>query len=90
MALVSRQLYETVLPRLYHELDFEVYFSAMGHELDYKILQMLDKTNRGLQHIRSLILTDHNEHICYAKMRDYPEAALLIHLLPKNTLKSFE
>ncbi|KAL8675930.1 MAG: hypothetical protein Q9186_007495 [Xanthomendoza sp. 1 TL-2023] len=51
---------------------------------------MLDKDNRGLRHVQHLLLQDHDQYEPLGKTPDIPEAAVLIHLLPKNILKKVD
>ncbi|KAL8860824.1 MAG: hypothetical protein Q9178_002854 [Gyalolechia marmorata] len=90
LLLVSRELYSLILPRLYRELDIWVYPSDCGPQFDYTTLQMLNKDNRGLEHVRTLILRDSGDWSEPREISNYPEAALLAHLLPKNVLKEFQ
>ncbi|KAL8911686.1 MAG: hypothetical protein Q9171_003176 [Xanthocarpia ochracea] len=51
---------------------------------------MLNKDNPGLEHVRTLILRDSGDWSEPTEISNYPEAALLVHLLPKNVLKEFQ
>ncbi|KAL8688349.1 MAG: hypothetical protein Q9224_004905 [Gallowayella concinna] len=88
LLLTCRHLYQSVLPRLYHEMEWGV--ASCDPENHYKLLQMLDQDNVGLNHVRSLVLFNDDEYRTLgAKIGPYPDAASLIYRLPKNTLKSF-
>ncbi|KAL8679358.1 MAG: hypothetical protein Q9186_004363 [Xanthomendoza sp. 1 TL-2023] len=88
LLLTCRHLYQSVLPRLYHEMEWGV--ASCDPENHYKLLQMLDQDNAGLNHVRSLVLFNDDEYRTLgAKIGPYPDAASLIYRLPKNTLKSF-
>lgn len=52
---------------------------------------MLDKNNRGLSYIRQLVLWDDGELSREpTEQYEYPEAALLVYLLPKDILTNFQ
>lgn len=90
---VSKQLYDLALPRLYHRIEWTTYATKDEEStfLDPKILQLLDPNNRGLNHVRALILDDAHEYTrSMEKVHEYPEAALFAHLLPKNILTTFQ
>ncbi|KAL8850286.1 MAG: hypothetical protein Q9221_004796 [Calogaya cf. arnoldii] len=81
--------YQAVLPHLYRTLHMSIKSSVDGAAFDYKILQMLDKDNQGLNYIKELVLRDTVQSHTPTFVDDYPEAALLVHLLPRNTLQKF-
>lgn len=58
---------------------------------NYKMLQMLSPDNRGLNYVRELSLYDAQEDFRSPDdLFEYPDAAMLVHLLPKNILTNFE
>lgn len=85
---MSKALYELTLSHLYRRVDLSILASGMS----YTLVQMLNRGNRGLNHIRELVLWDADEDSCRqpAKMGDYNDAALLAYLLPNDTLTRFE
>ncbi|KAI4240254.1 MAG: hypothetical protein LQ352_007684 [Teloschistes flavicans] len=92
LLLVSRKLYDLTLPRLYRHLEWTMYTTEEGNGAnDYKMLQMLNPDNPGLNCVRLLSLYDgHEAYRSPDDMFEYPEAAMLVHLLPKNILTNFE
>ena len=91
MLLTCRQLYSAVLPRLYRKFEWEAHRTRSSSGGDHVLLQMLDQDNAGLQHIRKLVLRDHDEfRYSGENINPYPEAALLVYSLPNNVLRSFE
>ncbi|KAL8672317.1 MAG: hypothetical protein Q9168_003201 [Polycauliona sp. 1 TL-2023] len=90
LLLVSKQFYDLVLPRLYHTISKFVYPSSQGPPaFDYTTLRMLDKNNKGLEHVKYLILTDGSKSSNATQCEDWPEVGLLIHLLARDTLERF-
>ncbi|KAL8644133.1 MAG: hypothetical protein Q9226_007917 [Calogaya cf. arnoldii] len=81
--------HQAVLPHLYRTLHMSINSSVDGAAFDYKILQMLDKDNQGLNYVKELVLRDIVQSHTPTVVDDYPEAALLVHLLPRNTLQKF-
>ncbi len=60
-------------------------------DLDLKLLQMLDKDNAGLKHIRELVLCDEVELTkSYHDIQQYTDAVLFAYLLPRDTLTAFQ
>lgn len=56
-----------------------------------ELLEMLDKDNAGLKHIRELVLSDEMEHTrSYHDFHQYPDAMLFAYFLPRNTLTTFQ
>ncbi|KAL8750592.1 MAG: hypothetical protein Q9199_006969 [Rusavskia elegans] len=56
----------------------------------YTLLNMLEKENLGLNHVRELVLQDELEYERdLEEIHCYPDAALFAHLLPLNTLRTF-
>lgn len=57
----------------------------------YTLLNMLEKENLGLYHVRELVLQDELEYERnFEEIHYYPDAALFAHLLPLNILKTFQ
>ncbi|KAL8935399.1 MAG: hypothetical protein Q9216_005446 [Gyalolechia sp. 2 TL-2023] len=87
LLLVSKEFYELTLPHIYRRLDWPVPASSVGRRL----IQMLSSENRGLSLVRELVLWDDGESSHnVTEMFDYPEAALLVYMLPRDILTNFE
>ncbi|KAL8836388.1 MAG: hypothetical protein Q9176_006327 [Flavoplaca citrina] len=90
LMLVSRQMYDLVVPRMYRKLDLWIHDYHSRPAYYYRILHMLDQDNQGLKHIRHLVMRDWDADSISAESVDFPDAALLMQLLPKDTLRSFD
>ena len=90
LMLVSRRMYDLVVPRMYRKLDLWIHDYHSRPAYYYRILHMLDQNNHGLKHIRHLVMRDWDGESVSAESVDFPDAALLMQLLPKDTLRSVE
>ncbi|KAI4102146.1 MAG: hypothetical protein L6R37_004569 [Teloschistes peruensis] len=92
LLLVCKKLYDLTLPRLYRGRSWIMYPIQEGSRANnYKMLQMLSPDNRGLNYVRELSLYDAQEDFRSPDdLFEYPDAAMLVHLLPKNILTNFE
>lgn len=90
LLLVSKHLYDLVLPRMYRKLDITIHDSFNRREFQYSTLYMLDQDNQGLKHIRYLVMRDSEADSLSTDLRDFPDAAMLVQLLPKDTLLRVE
>ncbi|KAL8750593.1 MAG: hypothetical protein Q9199_006970 [Rusavskia elegans] len=90
LLLVSKHLYDLVLPRMYRKLDITIHDSFNRREFQYSTLYMLDQDNQGLKHIRYLVMRDSDADSSSTDLRDFPDAAMLVQLLPKDTLLRVE
>ncbi|KAL8626928.1 hypothetical protein Q9189_007371 [Teloschistes chrysophthalmus] len=92
LLLVCKKLYDLTLPRLYRELDWSMDTTQEGNRAaSYHMLHMLNPDNPGLKYVRELSLYDaHETSRSPDDMFEYPDAAMLVHLLPKNILTNFD
>ncbi|KAL8918213.1 MAG: hypothetical protein Q9208_007489 [Pyrenodesmia sp. 3 TL-2023] len=83
--------YNLAAPHLYRHIRWGVSSSPHHKSLNKKLLNMLDRDNRGLDHLRRLELMDFDE---FSKVPDtedeYPDVELFAHFLPKDILQSFQ
>ena len=83
-------MYHAVLPWLYKSVYFEVDSTVDLCQANYKLLQMVDKENLGLQHLRYVRLTPQDELERHPRdVAGYPDAVLFMAAIPKDTLTSF-
>ncbi|KAL8878338.1 MAG: hypothetical protein Q9192_008472, partial [Flavoplaca navasiana] len=83
-------MYDLVVPRMYRKLDLWIHDYHSRPAYYYRLLHMLDQDNQGLKHIRHLVMGDWDADSMSAESVDFPDAALLMQLLPKDTLRSVE
>lgn len=88
---MGKKFYHLTLPYLYRHLDWVIPAEERFSRANFKLLQMLDRDNRGLNYVKGLTLSDFFQ--CSRgpeTLYDYQEAALLVQFLPKNSLTKFE
>lgn len=89
--LASKHFYDLAAPHLYRHIRWGVSSSTHHKSLNKQLLNMLDRDNRGLDHLRRLELMDFDE---FSKEPDtkyeYPDVELFVHFLPKDILQSFQ
>lgn len=74
----------------YRKLDLWIHDYHSRPAYYYRLLHMLNQDNQGLKHIRHLVMRDWDADSVSAESVDFPDAALLMQLLPKDTLRSVE
>ncbi|KAI4230265.1 MAG: hypothetical protein L6R36_000230 [Xanthoria steineri] len=92
--LVCKPFYDLALAKLYHRIEWTMpdHDSELLDNPDgnFELLQMLERDNAGLKHIRELVLFDEIEHTrSYRDIHQYPDAVLFAYFLPRNTLTTF-
>ncbi len=84
-------MYHAVLPAMYRRISFAVDSSVGSYQANYKLLQLADKENQGLLHIKEVELYPRDELKRKPSVTaDYPDAIQLLAAIPRNQLQRFE